>query len=112
MDFRGALEDLADALAAAGVEASVDPADLDLPGVWVTLDRLTVPTFTGGGLVRARLLLIVPDQDHIRAVEALQDLYDATVAVVDPMSDVESTLATVQAGPDLPALTFTHDIPA
>lgn len=111
MDIVGTLQGLVDALRAAEVEASQDPSDLNLPGVFVTLDRLTEFTLGGGCIVRARLLLLVSDRDHRRAVEALQDLYNATTAVVDPTGDVEATTAALPAGPDLPALMFTTDLP-
>lgn len=112
LDMFGALQDLVDALVAADVEASLDPSDLNLPGVYVTLDRITDPTLSGGGTVRARLMLLGPDLDDRRALEGLQDLYTATTAVVTPMSDVEATTANMPAGPDVPGLTFTTDLPA
>jgi hypothetical protein len=112
MDIANALQGLVDALQAADVEASVDPSDLNLPGVFVTLDRVTDMTMAGGGIVRARLMLLVPERDHRRSLEALQDLYAATTDVVTPMSDVEATTAALPAGHEVPGLTFTHDLPA
>lgn len=103
------LADLATALREAGVEASVDPSDLSLPGVWVTLDRLADPTLLGWGSVRARLVLLVPDRDHLRALEALDALLEAVLAVVDPMSDVEAGTFTA-SGTDVPGLSFTTDL--
>lgn len=113
MEFANALHQLVAAFRAAELEASVDPTDLNLPGVWVTLDRLTGFTMGRGGMCRARVFLIVGDQDDVRAMEALQDLYGQATAVLPPMSDVESTLARLPGNaPELPALTYTHDIPA
>lgn len=112
MNIIATLQGLVDALNAADVEASLDPAELNLPSVFVTLDRITDYTIGGGGVVRARLLLLAPDRDPRRALEGLQALYDATIAVVDPMSDVEATPATMPDGSEVPALSFTHDLPA
>lgn len=111
VDLVGTLQGLVEALEAGGVEASLDASDLNLPGVFVTLDRLTVPTLAGGaGLVVARLFLLAPDRDSLRALEGLADLYAAVLAVADPSSDVEATVAARPAGPELPALMFTIDL--
>lgn len=104
------LQDLVDALNAADVPASLDPNDLNLPGVFVTLDRLATGTLTGSyGIVRARLLLLVPERDARRSLEALEALYVATTAVVTPSSDTEALPANY-AGAEVPALSFTTDL--
>lgn len=111
VDVVGTLQGLVDALRAADVEASLDPSDLNLPGVFVTLDRLTDYTLGGAaGTVRARLLCLGPDLDHRRALEGLQVLLAGVQAVVDPTSDVEATVAAVPAGVEVPALSFTTDL--
>lgn len=112
MDILGALQGLVDALRASDVEASLDPSDLNLPGVYVTLDRIHDYTLAGRGVVSARVMLLAPDRDNRRALESLQTLYDDTTAVVDPTSDVEATTAALPAGHEVPALTFTTDLPA
>lgn len=112
VDIVATLQGLVDALEDAGVEASLDPADLNLPAVFVTLDRVTDAVLTGGaGTVRARLLLLAPDRDARRSLEALQALYAEVLAVVTPTSDVEATVArTPDGGGEVPALTFTRDL--
>lgn len=109
VDLIGTLQGLVDALAAAGTPASLDPSDLNLPGVFVTLDRITEATLAGAGIVRARLLLLAPDRDQRRALEALQVLYGQVLEVVTPTSDVEAMPAAYQAT-EVPALSFTTDL--
>ena len=108
--FVATLQGLVDALTAADVPASMDPNDLNLPGVFVTLDRLTGGTLDGGyGIVRARVILLVPERDPRRSAEALEALYTATCEVVTPTSDVEA-LPAAYAGAEVPALSFTTDL--
>jgi len=107
--FAKPLTDLAAALRKAGVAASVDPSDLNLPGVWVTLDRMADPTLNGWGTVRARLILLVADRDHQRALEALATLLLAVQEVVEPDSDVEAGTFT-NSGTEVPGLSFTIDL--
>lgn len=111
MDFVAELQAMAAALQAEGVEASLDPSDLNLPGVFLTLDSLRDLTLAGDhGTCRVRLYLLVADRDPLSAASELQQLYAATAAVVPPMSDVEATLNRLPSSPaELPALTYTHD---
>ena len=93
------------------INAGLDPKQLNTPCVWVTLDAVTDWTLAGKGEVRARLVLIVGDNDQLRAIEQLDALLERVAAVVTPMSDVLPTTYTKPgSSTPLPALTFTHDI--
>lgn len=110
MDIVGSLQGVVDALQLADVRASMDPAKLNPPAVYVTLERIGTWTLADEGTITARFLLLVPDTDHLRSLEALQDLYVATVQVVTPTSDVEATTGVMRDQTELPALTFTMDL--
>lgn len=114
MNITGTLQDLVDALQAADVAADLEAAKVRAPGVWVTLDRLPASGYTlgRGGIVRARLFLIVQERDARRSLDALQALYDQVEAVVDPTSDVELSTLDLPERPGLPAFMFTTDLPA
>lgn len=93
------------------INASNDHASLNLPGVWVTLNALADPTLGGAYEPSARLVLIVPETDQLRALENLEALLIRVAAVVTPMSDVTPVSFVAKAGSTpLPALTYTHDL--
>lgn len=100
------LDDLGTALEAVdGIRtANVDPAKVTAPGVWiqgtgVDLDRLDGYTLT------ARLLLVVPDNGHRRAMTALAELLNLVLDVVDPAGTITPAEVTLPGDPaPLPAL--------
>lgn len=77
-----ALTGVVDVLTAAGINAALDPRDLNLPGVWVTVHDITDPTLCGGYDVRAQLCLIAGDFATATALQHLGALLDAVAAVV------------------------------
>lgn len=101
-----ALQDLVDALTAAGVQAATDPSDVNTPGVWVTLDTLTWGTLAGDWRPEASAYLIVQDKDTRRALDSLQVLLDTIVpSVVVPDGPVVSQGVILPGDPTpLPAL--------
>lgn len=112
MDIPATLDALVSSLRAVGVEADTDGSALNLPGVWVSLDRLTDPTLGGEfATVRARLWLAVPPHDTPRSLAALSELLDNVMFAVPPMSDVETGRLGLQDNTEAPALTYTYDIP-
>lgn len=73
--------DVIDTLKAAGIRASLDPATLNLPGVWVQVTDLAIATY-GTSKVDMTLALIVGDQDAKRAQTALLKLLNEVAAVL------------------------------
>lgn len=73
--------DLVDTLKAAGIRASLDPATLGLPGVWVQVTEIGYDTY-GTSRVDMTLGLIVKDQDAKRAQTALLDLLNNVAEVI------------------------------
>lgn len=106
-----ALAHVRDDLIAAGLNAAIDPRDLRLPGVWVTVDRYKANRLSGTAAgIRVKLLLIAPDQGH--AIEDLDQLV-ATVSTGYPIEFEAAVVALPNHAPDpLPALVGTFDISA
>lgn len=78
-EVRALIADLADS----DVRCSLDPAKVNVPGVWLRLlpldhDRL------GGSTLRAEATCIVADTTDDAALDLLADLHDKVLAVVDP----------------------------
>lgn len=73
--------DLVDTLKAAGIRASMDPAHLSLPGVWVQVTSLSVATY-GATSVTMTLALLVGDKDARRAQTSLIELFNQVAAVI------------------------------
>lgn len=94
--FAAALLELAEGLRDAGLNASVDPAEVSPPGIVVRPDALLPGSakLCGDYPVRTSLLLVVPDTSTIAALQALEDLY---VQVGPAVRDAGSTLAPDEA---------------
>lgn len=101
------LDDLAAALEAVeGIRsASVDPAKVTTPGVWIQgtgieLDRLAGYTLT------TRLVLVVDNNGQRRAMTALAGLLNKVLTVVDPAGPITPREVTLpgDAGAALPGL--------
>lgn len=73
---------LVDALRAAGVRADLDPASLNLPAAWVTVEGLQAANVRHDLALDVAVYLIAPDQDYARALEDLADLFNSTVPEV------------------------------
>jgi hypothetical protein len=61
------------------VEVSLDPADLNLPGVWVAFDGITTNRLRGATLT-VRLFLVAPDVAPRDAGRQLVDLFNTVKA--------------------------------
>lgn len=109
LDFT-AVDDLVEALRAAGLRADVDPAQLNPPCVWVNVTGLGDHTLDGIQ-IRTRLVCIAPDQTHRRAMGVLAGLYNKVVSVVDPAGET-TTQGTVlpDAPTPLPSLSVPFDL--
>lgn len=95
-------QEVVDALQAAGVRASLDPARLPLPGVWVQVAGFELDTMTTFK-TDLRLQLLVGDKDSRRAMEALVALA-AKVHPVIATGKARARTVNMPDGPALPAL--------
>lgn len=78
------LTGLLDRLEAAELFASMDPAEVNLPGGWLALDEVR-PHGMGGRLqLRCSLFLISSDRDALRAVGVLAGLFNIARTVLTP----------------------------
>lgn len=81
LDF-GNLEILATALEDAGVRSvSIDPGDLNLPGVLIQVTGIG-QDLLAGCTIKTNLLLLVDDVKPKQTAQQLQDLYNLVVPVV------------------------------
>ena len=106
-----ALDDLAASLKAAGVRsASADPAEVNAPGVLVQLAGVELDRLAGYTL-NARLLLVVPDNGHLRSRTALAELLSTVTTVVDPDDTITPVAVTLPGSPaPLPGLSVPVDL--
>lgn len=73
-------------LTTAGISASIDPAEVDPPGVWVRHVGLSLDLL-GGFTIKTQLHLVVPDNGHAEARTGLVDLLNQVLAVAEPDED-------------------------
>lgn len=71
--------DLVNALRAAGVRADLDPASLNLPAAWVTVEGLQAANLRRDIACDVAVYLIAPDQDYTRALEDLAAMFNLVV---------------------------------
>lgn len=90
------------ALNEGGVRASLDPAKVNAPGVWLRLLPVDHDTL-GGSTLRAEATCVVPDTTDDAALDGLAALHDAVLALVDPDGPCRWQ-GTILPGPDLTAL--------
>lgn len=112
MTFTAALEAVVAQLTAAGLNASLDPADVSPPGVVVRADAL-LPAggkMCGDYPVRTSLILVVPATSTLAAYRALEELYAQVAAARVPLANDERLFQRLVMPDDptgLPALHLT-----
>lgn len=111
IDF-AVVDQLAVDLVTGGVRsAGVDLAALQLPGVWVKFQTVTLD-FLDGYTIGTTLYLIAADKDPRRTADDLAALFNEVTDVVEPSTGAAIT-AVELAMPDgttLPALAFPFDL--
>lgn len=74
------------ALEGAEIPATIDPAEVELPGAWVAANAVDVFTAGGGALVTVDVYLIAPDVMPRDAMDILSDLATRALDVLDAES--------------------------
>lgn len=107
--IKTALVNLAADLTAAGIVASIDPAELQAPCVWVDIDHLAPELMSGDGTVWAQLHLIAPNAAPLDALDLLDGLLAQVLDVIDPEDDIvtETVVLPSNTSEGLPALRIT-----
>lgn len=110
-DLTAALDALADRLTAAGVNASTDPTQIDVPGAWVTVETLNPERLGGDFTVTAAIYLIARDTGHTPALADLSTMLARTAEIVTAIGETRPDTVALPgfAGP-LPALRTTAPI--
>lgn len=100
------ITDLVALLATVDIPASVDPADVNLPGAWIAVEDITHQvTLNGTMRLAVAVYLIVPDIDPRRAMESLAPVYNRLMEVVTPDGKVTPTGVVLPDNPTpMPAL--------
>lgn len=109
-----AVAELCTLLDAAGVKASTDASELNLPGVWVTVDEFRTRNLAGDIRLTVSLWLIVPNVDPMRALEALAELWRTVRAAgVVPDGPTVTTAVLLPSAPTeaMPAFRFPLYLP-
>jgi hypothetical protein len=78
------VSDLVGLLRGADLRADEDPAKLNLPGAWVTVDTIRPLTVSGELELECSVFLIVGDKDYKRAYVKLAALYAKMATVLEP----------------------------
>jgi hypothetical protein len=104
-----ALQDLADLLTEAGVRATLDRRNLEVPGAWVRPDSAG-PYTLGAAKARASVLLVAPQAGDREALEDLCGLLDDALTVIDPEEDVDTSVVLPHNGNALPAFRLVVDL--
>lgn len=95
--IRNTLTVLRDALAGAGVPASLDPAQVVPPGAWIRANWLDYMTMTGAGRLVTDVYLIAPAVGTLEALDILGGLYHAALTVVEPSTEEGDRIEMAQA---------------
>lgn len=78
------VQQLVDVLVGAGLSASANPEDVNLPGAWVTVEQITPLTMDGALQLSAVVYLVAGDSDYTRAYSSLAELYGLMAGVLVP----------------------------
>lgn len=107
------LSDLVYVLTDAGIDATIDPRDLNPPAVLVELESIAHNLLSGGVTTRVRLFCVVPDLGLPSALREAARLMSDVLAVVEPNTEMDSTfeaISTPDGGGPLPAILMRVDV--
>lgn len=113
MSLGATLGDLVDTLNAAGIETTLDPQNLNPPGVWVQLQSIQHNILAGQKTIRARLYLVAGDAPADVVLANLDELLADVESLVTPNTDVDTESVAVTLPNDstpLPSLQLTVDL--
>jgi hypothetical protein len=86
---------LRNALAGAGISASLEPGDVEPPGAWVRVQSMTMVTLADVWSVRFQVYLVAPDVGALEAWDVLSGLLDRALTVIEPDEPVNTATSVV-----------------
>jgi hypothetical protein len=111
MDIEAGLRTVVDALAGAGVKASMDQGALNPPCAWVHTGPIVALTLAGAWQMTAQVTLIAKNTSNVGNLKALSELLELALTAVDPDGPIETdATAQLRDGKVLPAFTFPVNI--
>ena len=111
IDLTGPINDLVDTLEDAGIRSvSVDPAEINTPGVWVQFTGFEADLL-GGYTISTALVCIVGDISPLRSLATLSELVDKVLTVVDPSGPITAVAVNMPGAKPLPGLRIPFDLP-
>lgn len=104
MSLLAACDALVAALTVAGVPASINRAQVNTPGAWVSPQSVTVTTLAGGATADIDVVLVAGDTGDREALKILESLLTKVLALdLEFTGPVDTSYALVLTGPPLPA---------
>jgi hypothetical protein len=102
------LDDMVEHLRSHDIRAATDPAQVNLPGVWVWLAGIDPNRLDGNGDVRLQLNLITADLEARTVLMQLDELLGQVLDVVDSEGDIIPVSVVLPGTPNtLPGLQLT-----
>lgn len=103
--IKAVLVDLVEHLVDNDVRATLDPAGLNVPAVWVTPANIAPEFLSGGGTVTAYLYLIVANSAPLDVLDGFDQLLGDVLALVDSDGDIVPQSIVLPGNPQtMPAL--------
>lgn len=103
MGIAAIVTELVDALTAQDINASADPAGLNLPGVWVGVETISPELLDGNGTVVLRLNACVPNTLYLDALAQLDELLADVLDVLDSEGDIIPITVALPDGQAVPS---------
>lgn len=111
MDLTAAADHIEAALASVDIPASVDPAEVQVPGAWISLVEVDAFTIGGGGIVVVDVYLIAPDTMPRQALAILGELSALALSVLDvERMTTNDALQLPDGGRPMPAFKLTTKV--
>lgn len=101
LDFAN-LDQLVAVLRGAGMSASVNPEDVNLPGAWVTVEGIRTLTVDHQLQLACVVYLVAADADYARAYAQLAELYNQAIPAALTPDDVVVPQGVVLPGNSTP----------
>lgn len=111
VDILSAADHVVSVLDTVGIPAAVDPAEVELPGAWISVTEVDLFALGGGGTVKVDVYLIAPDTMPRTALAILGDLAETALTVLDvDRMTTNDALQLPDGGRPMPAFKLTTKV--